>query len=295
MSEDKSPNKKIDLKKYEDPTNLSPKNLEFGLWIANNRKKIYKFIIIILTAIAAGFVLYSGYNYFYYFTLGQEQDRSLSQDTSGLDLTNYRLQNKPQDMLYDHPVVISNNGGSDFFVHLKNPNEKQYATFSFCFTTTNNEACGTGFILPGEEKNLLLVNSNIKSASGSAGFEIKNISWQKIKAGEIPDLSAFNKQRLNFAITEPKFSTYDDELDYLEFSITNNSTYGYFEVPLNIVISRGSEIMAINRFVIKDLSSQETKDVRLFWPEGANLGGTITVTPELNLMDSSIYKPYTSN
>jgi len=295
MSNDKSPKKTIDLNKYEDPTDLAPKNLELGLWIASNRKLIYKIIVIILATLAAIFLLYSGYGYIHYFIVGQEQDKALQQNNSGLDLANYRLQNKPADLLISQPKVIANNNGSDFIVHLKNSNDKQSANFDYCFTAGGNQACGTGFILPNEEKNLLLINSTVKAATGVADFKLTSITWQKLKAGEIPDWNAFRDQRFNFSITEPKFSSYDGNVNYLEFNITNNSSYNYFEVPLNMVVLSGNEALAVNRFIIEGLNSQETKSIRLSWPEAVNLGGTIKVTPELNLLDSSIYRPYSSN
>lgn len=295
MSNDKSTKKENKLNKYEDPTDLSPKNLEWGLWLAVNQKKIYKALVIILASIAAGFLLYAGYGYFYYFVFGWEQDTSLEQNVGVSGITGYRAQNLPIDLSYNQARIISSNTGSDFIVHLKNSNEKQSATFNYCFKAGEAEACGNSFILPNEEKDLLLINSTIKAASGVAGFEIKNISWQKLKAGEIPDWDAFRNGRLNFVITQPKFSTYGTNVNYLEFDITNNSSYSYFEVPLSIVVKSGTDVKAINRYILKDLNSRETKSIRLSWPEAVNLGGTIIVTPELNILNSGIYKPYSSN
>jgi len=295
MSNDKRSKKADNLDNYVDPTSLSPKNLELGLWLATNKAKIYKIIVILLAAIAAGFILYSGYGYFYYFVFGQEEDRTLEGGTVGTDLTNYRAQNKPIDLTYSQSKVIASNVGSDFVVHLKNSNEKQSATFDFCFKANGKDACGSSFILPNEEKNLLLINSTIKAISGSADFELKNVAFTKLKAGEIPDWNTFKEQHLNFTVSEPKFSTYGDGVYYLEFNVTNNSSFGYFEVPLNITINNGSDVIAVNRYIVKELNSHQTKSIRLSWPEAATLGGQVVVTPEINILNSSIYKPYTSN
>ncbi len=53
--------------------------------------------------------------------------------------------------------------------------------------------------------------------------------------------------------------------------------------------------MAVNRYVIKDLDSNTTKSIRLSWQEAVNLNGEIKVTPDLNIMNTAIYKPYRSN
>lgn len=295
MSNGKSPKKGIDPNNYQDPIKLSPKNLELGLWIASNHKLIYKSVIILLASLATIFFLYSGYGYFYYFVFGREQERIIEGDQSGLDLAAYRAQNIPIDLKYDQARVIATNLGSDFVVHLKNVNEKQSANFDFCFTTGGNEACGSGFILPNEEKNITLLNTNVRAANGQALFTLKNIAWQKLKAGEIPDWNAYRAERLNFTIKDSRFLTYGDNISYLELSVTNNSSYGYFEVPLNITMSNNGDVLAVNRYIVKDFNSQETKLIRLAWPEAVNLSGTITVIPELNLLDSSIYKLYGSN
>lgn len=295
MSEDKRPKDIIDLKKYDDPTGLAAKNLNYGLWLANNRSLLYKILIIILVSISSGFILYAGYNYFYFFTFGAEQAAILNQDTSGVNLADYRLQNNPLDLQLGSAKVISSNVGSDFIANIKNPNEKQFASFDFCFISGENKICGSSFILPNEEKDVLVINNPIKLATGQVKIELSNIRWQKLKAGEIPDWNVFKKDHLNLSISEPKFSTYDNGVSHLEFTIDNQSAYGYFEVPLNIIDSRGNEIVAINRYILKDLSSREKKTITLSWPEASNLGGSIKIIPDLNLVDTSIYKPYRSN
>ena len=296
MNEDKRPKNNINLNKYEDPTGLAAKNLDFGLWIAKNRRLIYKILVILLASAAAGFLLYSGYGYFYYFVFGKEQDLVLDQSsTSGVDLANYRLQNKPVDLLTGQAKVIATNVGSDFVVDLKNPNDKQMASFDYCFTVSDNKACSSSFILPSDEKNILLVNSPIKTSNGAANFELSNVKWQKINAGQIPNWNSYQKEHSDFTISEAKFSSYDDSVVYLEFDITNNSSYGYFEVPLNITINQGDNVLAVNRYVVKDVSSREKKTVRISWPEAAGLGGTIKIVPDLNIVDYNIYKPYHAN
>ncbi len=293
MSNDKRL-KKV-LNKYDDPTNLSPKNLEFGLWLAKNEKNIYKIIVITLASIATGFLLYSGYGYFYYFVFGREQDKTMFGDSSALNIVAYRLQNQALDLQISGVKSLKNNSSNDFVAHLKNPNEKHSASFSFCFTAQDQEFCGKSFILPGEEKDLIFTNNSDKKLSATPQFNIKDILWQKINAGEIPDWNVYRAQRLNFEISTPNFSRYPDNLYHLGFTIKNNSPFSYFEVPLNMIIKRGSEIIAVNRYVVRNLNSGEIRGVDLSWSEGANLGGTISIIPDLNILNQDVYRPYGTN
>jgi len=295
MSDDKRPKDIIDLKKYEDPTGLAAKNLDFGLWMANNRKRLHKILIISLAILAGGLLLYAIYGLGYYFIYGQAQDKLLAQDNSGIDLAAYRAQNKPADMILESAKAISSNSGTDFVATLKNPNAKQAANFDFCFVSGDAKACGSSFILPDEEKNVLLLNNPVKLPTGSVQIELSNIRWQKINAGEIPDWNLFKTEHIKFNPGDPKFVSYDKGINYLEFTISNDSAYGYFEVPLNMTITQGNEIVAINRYVIENFASRTQKSVRLSWPEAANIVGVIKITPDLDIVDKSIYKPYGSN
>lgn len=293
MSNDKRLRKVIN--KYNDPIQVSPKNLDFGLWLAKNEKNIYKFIVVTLSVISAGFILYSGYGYFYYFVFGREQDKTMFGDSSALNIINYRLQNQAFDLQTSAAKALRNNNGTDFVIHLKNINSRHSAIFDFCFTTSDGEFCGKSFILPNEEKDLILVTSSQTTSSGQPQFEIKSIAWQKINAGNIPDWDDYKKQHLNFEISGPAFSRYSDNLYHLEFTLKNNSPFSYFEVPLNMIIRRGDEVIAVNRYIVRNLNNGETRNVNFSWPDGAKSNGNISIIPDLNILDQNIYRPYGAN
>lgn len=295
MTEDKRPKKIIDLKKYNDPTGLAAKNLDFGLWVANNQRNLYKILIIFLIIVASGLAIYASYGYIYYFVFGRAQDQALTQDVSGVNLAAYRLQNKPLDLQIGKTQALNTKTGSDLIAHLINPNEKQFAVFDFCFKSGENSTCGSSFIMPKESKDVVVINNSLKIADNQIKFELSNIRWQKLNAGEVPNWDDFKANHLQFNITEPTFSSYSNNISYLEFDISNESPYGYFEIPLNIIISQGEETVAVNRYIIKDFNSRDKKSVRLSWPEASGISGTIKVVPDLNIMDATIYKPYRSN
>jgi len=286
---------KIDIKKYSDPIGLSAKNLDLGLWLAGHKRIIIRTIIIILFAIAASFILYAAYGYFYYFSFGREQQMILDQSNFGVDLVNYRLQNiaKPLEVLT--VKVLNNRNGYDFIAKVKNPNSKHYASLNYCFTFDGGEKCATSFILPGEEKNIILFNQVITGVVNNVSFKTSDILWQKLNAGNIANWDVYKGERLSFATSDVVAPTYDGGLDYLEFTLSNNSAYAYYEVPLNITVENNGEIVAVNRYTAQDVNSREQKSIRLYWPGITTLGGTINIVPELNIIDSSIYKPYRSN
>lgn len=293
MAQDKSKKGDEQIKQYQDPNKLIPKNLELGLWLASRKHQIIRWLTIILAVVAAALVIYSLYGYIYYFTIGQEQDRTMHEGGAVIDISDYRLQTKPLDLKVGTAKALASDNGTDFSVRLSNPNDKQYAAFEFCFVSGDQELCGGDFILPQEEKEIISLNSSIP-ASGNVKFEITKIYWQKLRAGEVPDWNAFKNQRLNFVFEDVKFSTYSNDVAYLEFSVTNNSAYSYFAVPLDIIVRRADGIAALNRYVVQDLNSRSRREVRLLWPEGAAARGQVEIVPALNILDNRLYKPYTA-
>lgn len=293
MSEGKRKISDEQINAYEDPTNLTPKNLKLGLWIVNNRKRLYRIMVIFLGIIALVSVVYALYGFIEYNTIGREREKTLIYSSGGLDISDYREQNRPEDLRISTPRGIASSEGTDLTVRLNNPNDKQYALFYFCFISGEEKACGQDFILPQQQKDLFLLNSYLQPGD-DIRFVIDQILWQKIKAYEVPDWTAFKDQRLNFEIAEAKFTTYSNDVAYLEFAVKNNSPFAYFAVPLDITLRQGDRITAVNRYVIYDFLGRSTREIRLLWPEGEARGGNIEITPSLNILDNSVYKPYTA-
>ena len=286
---------KIDINKYEDPTGLGVKNLDLGLWLANHKRIIIKTIIIILSVIAGFFILYALAGYIYYFSLGREQALTLEQSNFGVDLASYRAQSAAKPLEILGVKALTNRAGYDFIAKVKNPNSKHYATINYCFIFDGGQKCSSTFILPSEEKNIILFNQEVAGTLSNISFKTDEISWQKINAKTIPNWPIYRDQRLSFAISDIKTSTYDSGLNYLEFTVSNDSAYAYYEVPFNITVESNGEIIAVNRYTVQDINSREQKAVRLYWPSISSLGGTIHIVPELNIIDTNIYKPYRSN
>ncbi|NCU42840.1 hypothetical protein EOL72_00590 [Candidatus Falkowbacteria bacterium] len=278
---------------YDDPINMTPKNLKLGFWVARNKRRLYRALVIFLGLIAFGTVAYAVYGVIEYNTIGREREKITLYSSGGVDISDYREQNRPEDLRISTPRSLAGGSETDLTVRISNPNEKQYAYFDFCFINSENEACGSDFILPQDQKDLALLNSTL-GTGGEIRFVIKRILWQKLKAYEVPDWTVFKEQRLNFEVDDAQFSTYTNEVAYLEFSVSNNTPFSYFSVPFDIFIRQGDKVMAINRYVVYDFLSRSTRSVRLLWPEGEARGGNIEIIPNLNILDDSIYRPYSA-
>jgi len=284
----------IDLNKYEDLEGLSLKEMNFGLWFSENRAKITKLIIVVLILICAGFFIYSSYNYFVYFLNGSTK---VNPDSN---VTVSSPRNVVSDIVVSAPQIFKSGESYDLTVLIANANDKFTARFKYCFNINDNAvSCGSDFILPAEEKYILTLGQRIETAAPEVSFKITDIFWQRIDNHKIPDWAVFASNRLNFGLENINLTLAKDTglaekggFDSLEFNIINRTAFGYYDVPLKIAFYRGSELVGVNSFIVKNFLAGEERTIRLNWL--GNLSGVTRteIRPELNLLDDNIYLNY---
>lgn len=295
MSKDKN-NHEIDLSKYKDPSGISIKEMNFGLWLSENRKKITKIVIFFLIALSAFFFIYSSYNYLMYFLNSQDEKNS----TASFINSNIASQRDvAANLVIKTPQIFKTGETYDLTADITNPNSKFSANFQYCFVMDKNDiACGSGFILPGEEKYVFALGQKLNVDYPAISFELRSISWKRIDAHTIPDWTAFANTRLNFNLKNIKFAPAGsgtgekNNLSSLEFNITNSTNYGYYSVPLNIAFYNGSELIGANTFVLNNFLAGEEKNVDLSWPSDIPGTARIEIHPNLNILDDSVYLKY---
>ena len=254
MAKEENLSKDIDLKNYDDSTDVSLQEMNFGLWLAEHRHKFLKILTGSLIVLCIFFFIYSSYNIIIYFISGDMNAQSVSGQvpTSPRQLTT--------DLEISPLQIFSGNDHYDLAVKLKNPNDKFMASFKYCFTMSGNDlACGDGFILPSEEKYVLALGQDLDGSQSEASFKISNLFWQRINAHQIPDWNSFALSRLNFSVSGTSFSSgitnslsEKMNLNNVGFSLKNQTPYSYYEVPVNILLYSGEELVGVNRHILQN-------------------------------------------
>jgi len=293
----------IDINRYQSQDSPSSSKMEIGLWLLDNREHLRKALIILLTAVSAISWSYTIYGFAYYLAKGMNDDELLTKqlvETKTLG-HEYILALAPKDLSYS-PVQIfrSEESKYDFIAEIKNPNEKHWANFKYCFYEQNQEVeCGTNFILPGETKNLIALAKNFNYLPREASLAIKEVSWQKINTRQISDWGSYRDDRLDFVFEGVNFkpaamSGLSEKLNLnaLEFSASNKTAFNYWEVPLDIFFYNGNTLIGVNQYVLPEFMSKEKRDVKISWL--GNLGGvnSVKIIPDLNIFKDGIYIKY---
>jgi len=294
MPKEENLNQEIDLKKYDNSDSPSLKELNFGLWLSEKRKKIRQLFIIGLIVISGGLFIYSIYNYFIYFTSPDINKQSVVEGTI----------QSPKNLVNDLEIsplnIFSNSKNSDLAVKLRNSNDKFMANFTYCFTETGeNLICGNGSIMPSEEKYVLALEQNITTGSGNINFVISNISWQRIDAHSIPNWSDYANDHLNYLVNNLEFNSAQsnnlvnrNNLNTLSFFIENQSAYSYYQLPLNLLFFNGDNLVGVNRYFLQNFLGGEKRNIKISWAGNLPTVNQTKVQADINLMDKNVYLQY---
>ncbi len=295
MSKDKN-NQEIDLAKYRDPSGLSLKKMNFGLWLSEHHKKIMNFIVFGLIALSAFFFLYSTYNYIVYFV----EKPNAAEEAANVNSSVSSQRDLITDLKVSSPQIFHSGETYDLVAKISNPNDKFSGQMQYCFQINGvDSSCGSEFILPAEEKYVFALGTKVSAVSPVVSFNLKTISWQRVDNHLIPDWASFYNARINFKIDDINLAAAGQsglsekvDLDSLEFKITNRSPFAYYEVPLKIAFYSGTELVGVNSYVVQNFLAGEARSVHLSWSGGFGSVTRTEIKPNLNLLSDNIYLKY---
>lgn len=289
VKSEKKKDSDFDLDKYyRSADSPSVKRLNFGLWLAQRRKLFLKIIIIFLLSISAVFFIYSGYHYFSYLLPGKDNGNSFLESINPSSF----LRQQASDLVLSSPQSFRHGANYDLAVKAKNPNDKLIARFDLCFVNiAGNEYCQATFVFPGEEKYFLALNQPWPSVEGLS-VKARNLIWQGINAHLYPDWKNFYDMHTNFEALDVSFNkgfNLDNSLNYLSFSLINQTPYSFWSVPFNILIFNNNELIGVNSYTAKEFISKENRLINLSWSGRLNSASRVEIVPVLDVVAEDIY------
>ncbi len=302
MKKENELNRSIDINQFKDREGITLGKLNFGLWVVSHRRSFIIGFIVFLLAISVIFYGYSLYSYIDYFFFGGKKEREainqLADDQAILNIQ--KLRNTATPLQIGNLQVFGHNGRYDFLVKITNPNKDYASNFSYCALSGEIElACEVGFILPSESKYFPILNRELAGFPGGLTLKLKDQGWQRIDAHQYPNWPEFSKNHLNFIITDAIFKSAKQtgisdklELDTVEFSISNQTAYSYFSVPLHIVVFAGTTPVGVNFYSLNNFTSGQTQKIKIVWPNSLPAVDRVEIYPSLNILQKDIYIRY---
>lgn len=282
----------------DQPTDFSESRLKVATWYISHKillKKIFIGFLIFLCVIFWGFGLYGLINY--YFIEGPSFNLAMRELSRGIDYSAINSALEPKGLDIGATTIFSSGKGRyDFSGKIFNSSPNWRAEFTYDFLVDGvARPEQNGFILPGEEKYISDLGVTAASKPRSATLEIKNLKWQRIDAHEISDYPAWQDERLNFPVTDLKFTPAavgeNIPISRASFTVRNASAFGFWDVGFMLFLYRGSSIASVNYITLSEFRSGQIRPVEVSWFETLPSITQVKVVPEVNIFDPKVFMP----
>lgn len=289
---------KVDIEKFRDLDGLSIKKLNFGLWYLEHKKTLLIYLYIFLGII--GFVTW--FNFFKtfgtYIFVGMNEDKIMVEEmvkNSGVNHEQVLKTAAQAIQIKSADVILNSNGTYDIVAKINNINKHYYSNFTYNLNL-NGQTIGpfNNFILPGEEKYLIILDQELSRRPGTVKLDISN-SWKKIDGHVIKDWTAYQDNYIDFTIenkvfSNPRQSNLSEKvnLSVVEFDITNNSAYSYYKVDLDLLLYSNGSLVSVSKYPLDKFRAGEKRHVNITWPGKVNRADSVVVIPNINIMEDNI-------
>ena len=184
----------------------------------------------------------------------------------------------------------------DFYSKIRNVNEDWYADFDYSYVFADQETQpAKGFILPQEEKPLMVFGREAESFPREAELRFGNFRWHRLDPQKIPDWSIWRDDRLTLKIINPLFYTdvalATKKISQISFTVVNESAFSYYDPVFYIVLEQGARQVGITKAILASLDAGESREVLVNWLGPELSVNRVAVYPEINLLDQKVYKP----
>jgi len=181
------------------------------------------------------------------------------------------------------------NNHYDLIAKIYNPNNNYgSAKFSFRFVSVKGEATDwqTGFILPGETKNLVMLNSPLVTMGEKINIEIdqKHSNWERFIHYTEPRFTLINK------VLDKEYKG-EKQFFVAKGTLFNQSQIDFEKVKIKVFLrSKEGKLLAVNTQSMNTVRAGEKRDYFItFNQEIKNEVVTMAVEAETNIFDSDNY------
>ncbi len=287
------------LFRYQDPTGeFDNRQLTRGLWFAKHREQLRKALIITaiiwcVLSVGGSVVLWIKY---VSYDLWIDNAALIRQTQEFTNFTEVQEQYRALPLQFAPSQVFqSNSNRYDFVTPVKNDNERFLARVFYHYEYAGGETpAQTILLLPSSEAVLIALGQETGSGFPSqARLVIDDIRWKRINPHVIADIEQYTKDHLMIPMSDFVFQPeqiaqglFHSEVS---FTITNNTAYSYWEMPIQVVLFRGQNMVGVLYTLLPEFLSGEQRRIELFTPAPLSSVDSIELHPIINIFDPSVY------
>lgn len=282
--------------RYEDPTGeFSNQSLQFATWYVTHRELLRKITII---ALVVWSVLTLGSSLFFigkYFIVDYPIDQANLKNLSYSYISpNIQAHFQPSPLTFSSPQIFSGIGNKyDLVVNAKNPNTDwiAYITYQFEYgggATEPQEA----IMLPLQDRPVIVFGHESDVRPGSVNFHVISVRWERVDPHTIPDPVVYIGERVNVSVSDLSYTTNSQSSvgsPIVQFSLTNNSLFDFWEFSSIAEFKRGGEIVGFAPVTISQFMGGQTQTISLGILSSTSNIDSVEIIPTVNVFDLGLY------
>ena len=281
---------------FNSPDRMSDLSLKGSYWYVVHKLLLKKLLIGGLIVLNAGLFGYAGFRLgWMLFVDGPAYTAALNQLTTPLiDYAAIHQNNAPADLeLSGVTALPTADDHFDYVAKLANPNEKYLATRVTVRLVSDGAVVAerTTFVYPQLDTYVMFFNQTVDP--NLTQLQIAAVDWHRFLG-----FAAFAAPRVRFEITDAEFIPAGSSgvgsgfpASILQFTIKNESAYGYWQVGTHLVLWSGSEIAGVNYLVVDRLAAGEARTVEMRWLQPLPTITDFEIVPEVNIISPASYLP----
>lgn len=270
------------------PNNLSEHELSIARWLVYHKNGVRTISLGILIGAIA---LTWGY---FFFALVRSDLIGYSARTQLLRLVTAptvpladEASNAPQELVVSPPAEVGSGTTSGSLTMVENPNTDWVARISY--SIAGSKTTQSISIAPKDTAYLYT------AANETPQIDTNTISWQHLDRQAVPDIEAYKKARHNFVVKDAKYqselSKDKKTVNHVTFTITNASSWSYWEVPCLVLLYQGNRIGGVSHILFSQFKSGESRNGDVVITQ--NIGGvsSIEIIPQVDAFEPSSFMP----
>ena len=287
---------KADVGRYEDVTGeFTSTQFKRSLWFSKHKVLLYKLAVtalVILSVVLWGFSLTRWGDYV---LNGIVADIKLANDLVNFpDYTGIQAHYAPK------PVEVAGvnvfTGGSksyDLVADVANPNPNFIVYFDYYFTDgANKTPTQKSFLLAGENRPITHFGLKDSYPTG-INLVLENVVWKRISGHIVKDALAWQKDHLNFSVSDLSFTAPQGaegaQANIIKFNVHNNSPFGYRDAVFVVGLMQSGNLVGVMPLNLKNFKSLESRAVDLRNFSENLLTTDIEIFPLIDIYQKAVY------
>ncbi|HOX60495.1 MAG TPA: hypothetical protein PLV72_00620 [Candidatus Magasanikbacteria bacterium] len=287
------------FEKYEDPSGELPTwQFKLARWYIAHKLKMRRMVVWVLGVFCVVTIGYGIFGWGYYAVVGYYRDKAMLalQVEEASNFANVAQLTGARPLEIGVPTVYSSvTDKVDFITLVRNPNSRWVADVEFKYVFADGETPAVhAFVLPGVEMPLSYFGHTVVGAYPSiVDLKIINVSWKKVNAHLVPDVTAFGGVHANFLVEDFAFTqagtVSESPTNRIQFILHNNSPYSYWEGRFYVELLSGGTPVGVFYVSVNNFRANERRVIDVRSLSNGLYGDDVRVVPLMNIFDPSEY------